>query len=169
MGPDGEALYKEFKTDEPWDSEANLKLLERIPMVYRSPLLPPGGGKTLFRVFSGAGVPLSLSAEPPKMNVFENPGKTFLVVAVDPSQAVEWTRPDELTFDREKIPEIFGDFVLALPVMGELFTAPLSGTPEELDALTSWITGVPQETSSGEESAEEPGPSPDSEISPLEN
>lgn len=169
MGPEGEALYSEFKTDEPWDSEANLKLLERIPLVYRSPLLPAGGGKTLFRVFSGEGVPLSLSSEPPKMNVFDNPGKTFLVVAVDPSQAVEWTRPDELTFDREKIRDVFGDFVLALPVMGELFTAPLSGTPEELDALTSWITGVPQETSSEAESADAAEPSPGGEVSPLEN
>ncbi|MBO7707157.1 MAG: DUF1559 domain-containing protein [Thermoguttaceae bacterium] len=169
MGPEGEALYNEFKTDEPWDSEANLKLLERVPMVYRSPLLPAGGGKTLFRVFSGEGVPLRLAAEPPKMSAFENPGKTFLVVAVDPSQAVEWTRPDELAFDREKIPEIFGDFVLALPVMGELFTAPFSGAPEELDALTSWITGVPREGAAEEEAPDAAGPSPEGDVSPLEN
>lgn len=169
MGPEGEALYNEFKTDEPWDSETNIKLLERIPMVYRTPFLPPNEGKTLFRIFSGEGVPLSLSDEPPKMNAFENPGKTFLVVAVDPSQAVEWTRPDELTFDRDKIPEIFGDFVLALPVMGELFTAPLSGASEELDALTAWITGVPGEETSEEGVADQNGPNPDGEVSPLEN
>ena len=169
MGPEGAALYKEFKTDEPWDSETNLKLLDRVPMVYRSPLLPAGGGKTLFRIFTGEGVPLRLTPDPPKMNVFENPGKTFLVVAVDPSQAVEWTRPDELTFDRGKLREIFGDFVLALPVMGELFTAPLSGTPEELDALAAWITGVLPEGGTEEEPSEEPGPSPDADVSPLEN
>ncbi|MBQ6158888.1 MAG: DUF1559 domain-containing protein [Thermoguttaceae bacterium] len=169
MGPEGEALYKEFKIDEPWDSETNLKLLDRVPMVYRSPLLPAGSGKTLFRIFTGEGVPLRLAGDPPKMNAFENPGRTFLVVAVDPSQAVEWTRPDELNFDRGKLREVFGDFVLALPVMGELFTAPLSGTPEEFDALTAWITGVSPEGETEGETPEETGPGPGADVSPLEN
>ena len=30
-------LYKEFHLDEPWDSEHNRKLIERMPAVYRSP------------------------------------------------------------------------------------------------------------------------------------
>src|SRR5205085_10353231 len=30
-------LYKEFHLDEPWDSEHNRKLIERMPDVYKSP------------------------------------------------------------------------------------------------------------------------------------
>ncbi len=33
-----EALYREFHLDEPWDSEHNRKLIEKMPQVFRSPL-----------------------------------------------------------------------------------------------------------------------------------
>src|SRR5262249_40393880 len=41
---DQNALYKEFKLDEPWDSEHNKKLIAKMPVVYRSPVsqAPPG-------------------------------------------------------------------------------------------------------------------------------
>lgn len=169
MGPEGEQLYNEFHLDEPWDSENNIKLLGRIPAVYRSPLLTDGGGKTLFRIFSGTGTPRNMIGEPAKMQNFENPGKTFLAVAVAPEQAVEWTRPDELAFDPERFGEIFGDFVLAVPVMGEIFTAPFSGAPDEVKALSSWISGTPEESPSAEEGAEPSVPGPESNTSPLEN
>ena len=35
---DAKALYDEFHLDEPWDSEHNRKLIDRMPEVYRSPL-----------------------------------------------------------------------------------------------------------------------------------
>src|SRR5258708_2726900 len=34
---DEEKLYKEFKLDEPWDSENNKKLIDNMPKVYRAP------------------------------------------------------------------------------------------------------------------------------------
>src|SRR5262249_52470248 len=43
-----EALYKEFHLDEPWDSEHNKKLLDRMPKVYGAK-----GNETHYRVFTG--------------------------------------------------------------------------------------------------------------------
>ncbi|MGI6402518.1 MAG: DUF1559 domain-containing protein [Thermoguttaceae bacterium] len=37
LGADAQALYEEFALDEPWDSEHNQPLLEKIPDVYRRP------------------------------------------------------------------------------------------------------------------------------------
>src|SRR5690606_15140578 len=31
-----QALYDQYRKDEPWDSEANMKVLEQMPAVYRS-------------------------------------------------------------------------------------------------------------------------------------
>ena len=170
MGPEGKSLYSEFKLDEPWDSENNIRLLDRIPPVYVSPLLDAGApGKTLVRIFGGEGMPLDGGGKPVKMQDIENPGKTFLAVSAAPSQAVEWTRPDRLEFDPDRLDEIFGGFVLALPVMGEVFSAPLTGTPEEAAALTSWITGKPEEDASPEEAVPKPnGPRAGSNTPPLE-
>ena len=170
MGPEGKALYSEFKLDEPWDSENNIKLLGRIPPVYLSPLQNAGeNGKTLVRIFSGEGMPLDGGGEPVKMQNIENPGKTFLAVSVAPSQAVEWTRPDRLEFDPDRLGEIFGDFILALPVMGEVFSAPLTGSAEEAAALKSWITGKPEENASSEEALPKPNePRAESNTPPLD-
>ena len=50
-----DALYKEFKLDEPWDSEHNKKLLARMPKVYAPPV--PGKTKvpygTFYQAFTG--------------------------------------------------------------------------------------------------------------------
>ena len=51
-----DALYKQFKLDEPWDSENNKKLLDKMPKVYAIPgVTRPGGTDTHYRVFVGNG------------------------------------------------------------------------------------------------------------------
>src|SRR4051812_31051114 len=37
LGKEEEALYKQFKPDEAWDSPANKKLLDKMPKVFESP------------------------------------------------------------------------------------------------------------------------------------
>ena len=48
-----DALYKQFKLDEPWDSEHNKKLIEKMPKVYVSPLAVAPPGETYYQVFTG--------------------------------------------------------------------------------------------------------------------
>jgi len=51
-----EALYKEFKLDEPWDSEHNKKLIGKMPKVYAGPGAAEQitkDGKTYYQVFTG--------------------------------------------------------------------------------------------------------------------
>ena len=40
-----DALYREFHLNEPWDSDHNKKLIERIPAVYQSPGSAAGPGR----------------------------------------------------------------------------------------------------------------------------
>jgi hypothetical protein len=50
-------LYKQFRLTEPWDSEHNLKLLARMPEVYRVGFEPAGSTHTHYQVFAGPGTP----------------------------------------------------------------------------------------------------------------
>ena len=46
-------LYQQFKLDEPWDSENNKKLIEKMPKVYATPLAMAQPGETYYKVFTG--------------------------------------------------------------------------------------------------------------------
>ena len=46
-------LYRQFKLDEPWDSEHNKKLIPLMPKVYADPRGPAEPGKTYYKVFVG--------------------------------------------------------------------------------------------------------------------
>src|SRR5262245_7076946 len=54
-----QALYDEFHLDEPWDGPHNIKLLPKMPSVFRdlAPDAPPQQTSTTFRVFVGPGTP----------------------------------------------------------------------------------------------------------------
>ena len=144
-----EDLYKKFKLDEPWDSETNKELLNTMPfdfMPLGSEVVPP---KTIVRFFDSAGTPLANK----ELNVedMESPQTTLLFVSVTPQYAVEWTKPDSLAFERDKIAEIAGN-----PLIGITFTKQLCIVPilpetdpqyekrkQEVEAL---IKGTPFQT-----------------------
>jgi RNA polymerase sigma factor (sigma-70 family) len=50
-------LYKQFRLTESWDSEHNLKLLARMPEVYRVGFEPEGSTHTHYQGFAGPGTP----------------------------------------------------------------------------------------------------------------
>ncbi|HYH64417.1 MAG TPA: sigma-70 family RNA polymerase sigma factor [Urbifossiella sp.] len=52
-----DALYRQFKLTEPWDSEHNLKLLAKMPAVFRVGFEPEGATHTFYQAFAGPGTP----------------------------------------------------------------------------------------------------------------
>src|SRR5262249_24089587 len=98
-------LYQQFKLDEPWDSEHNKKLLDKMPPIYR--LTQPAGQEmknppptTHFRVFHGKGA----AFEDDKGLTFASftDGTSNTILIVEATDAVPWTKPDELPFDTKK-------------------------------------------------------------------
>jgi hypothetical protein len=96
-----EALYREFRLDEPWDSEHNLRSLPRMPVQYR-PLLPSGvvdpPHTTRCQVLVGRGT------------VFEDPdgvtipagipdGLSYTLLLIEARTPVPWTKPDDIQYD----------------------------------------------------------------------
>ena len=94
-------LYKQFKLDEPWDSENNKKLLAKMPKVYAMPgKTAPGGTDTYYRAFVGNGAMWDWLTGTKITNIADGTSNTLMVVTA--ADAVPWTKPDELEFDPEK-------------------------------------------------------------------
>jgi hypothetical protein len=94
-------LYKQFRLDEPWDSEHNRTLIAKMPAVYADPGAPDlsAAGRTTYLVPVGAGM-LFHGAEGTKIrDITDGTSQTILAVEVAPDQAVEWTKPADWEVD----------------------------------------------------------------------
>ena len=98
-----QALYEQFRLDEPWDSEHNRKLIPQMPDVFAvaSPELA-AEGKTRF-VFPQH--PDAMYRGPEQTtkfrDVLDGLSNTVMMVVADEDQAVTWTKPDDLPIDME--------------------------------------------------------------------
>ena len=96
-----EALYKQFKMDEPWDSEHNLKLAKNMPNVYLHPKAnKPGDNKTHYRLFYGKGAAFELDKSV-KIQTFTD-GTSNTVMVVEAEEPVVWTNPNDFGYDPTK-------------------------------------------------------------------
>ncbi len=109
---DQEALYKEFHLDEPWDSEHNRTIIDRMPPTYRCPgggsrradqskttYLTPRGKATIFPGAEGIKIP----------KITDGTSNTIFVVDASNDRAVTWTRPDDWDIDSKlDLKGIFG-------------------------------------------------------------
>jgi Protein of unknown function (DUF1559) len=104
---DQDALYREFKLDEPWDSEHNKKLIEKMPPVYALPIKGASKpGHTHYRVLVGGGSMWDWVQGTKFVQISDGLSNTIIVVEAE--EGVPWTKPDELEFDPQKAMPKFG-------------------------------------------------------------
>jgi hypothetical protein len=100
---DGEALYNEFHLDEPWDSDHNKKLIDRIPAVYRANSDRPDlKVKTRFVVPVGEATMFPGSKPLRFSDVLDGTSYTILLAEADDAHAVIWTKPEDLKYDPKR-------------------------------------------------------------------
>ncbi|HET6574480.1 MAG TPA: DUF1559 domain-containing protein [Fimbriiglobus sp.] len=105
-----DALYRQFKLDEPWDSEHNKKLIPLMPRIYADPRMPAEPGKTYYKVFVGKDAGFDwIKARKLPADFPDGTSNTIMTVAAgDP---VIWTKPDDIEFDAEKgVPDLSKPF-----------------------------------------------------------
>lgn len=89
-------LYKQFKLDEPWDSDHNKKLIARMPKVYQNPSAKVENGKTTYVVPTGKGSLFPDKAKEVKFPaITDGTSNTILLLEVPSNMAVTWTKPDD--------------------------------------------------------------------------
>ena len=100
-------LYKQFKLDEPWDSDNNKKLIDKMPKLYAPIRGKAGEGMTFYQTFTGTHGWSHPGAAIP--NAFpDGTSNTFLVA--EAAKPVVWTKPGDMEFDGKKLPELGGMF-----------------------------------------------------------
>jgi hypothetical protein len=92
---DQEALYDEFKLDEPWDSPHNKALLPRMPAIYRCPSSGTGGGMTTYLVPRGERTLFPGATGVSVRDVTDGTAFTIMVVDAGDAKAVPWTKPED--------------------------------------------------------------------------
>jgi hypothetical protein len=90
------ALYQQFKLDEPWDGPNNSKLLSRMPKVYECAAAPKTPGETIYRVFVGNGAAFEPGRALRITEFLDGTANTILIV--EAKQSVPWTKPDDLPY-----------------------------------------------------------------------
>lgn len=145
---DQEALYRQFKLDEPWDSPNNLRASQQTVDVFLSPRAPAPArpGLTHYQVFVGPGALF----EPGKRIRFTDvtDGLSNTLLLVETAEAVEWAKPGGLPFDPNRplprLTSISGDGMLALALAdGAVRTLNLSVGEKRLKALITRNGGEP--------------------------
>jgi hypothetical protein len=119
-----EKLYKEFRQDEPWDSAHNLKLLEKMPDVYRSPRVKlQGKGNTVYQLFMGPEAVFGRGQPPTIFRITDGTSNT--IMAIESPTATPWTKPGGIPFDRKKaLPDFtktYGNRPIALMCDGSTY------------------------------------------------
>jgi prepilin-type processing-associated H-X9-DG protein len=100
-------LYNKFKLDEPWDSPHNKELLKEMPALFRCPSRSrPDPATTTYRGFSGQGTMFDTEKSITFADVTDGTSNTIAVA--EAKDAVPWTKPDDLPFDPQAAPSLFG-------------------------------------------------------------
>jgi hypothetical protein len=93
------ALFQEFHLDEPWDSDHNHKLINRMPAVFRSFGSAAAKGQTCYVVPVGSGSVFDGQAGTAFSRITDGASNTVMAIEVDDEHAVTWTKPDDYKFD----------------------------------------------------------------------
>ena len=125
MGPDGktphswriemlpyldqQALYDQYRMNEPWDSENNKRVLEQMPEQFRSPFDDPKSSNSGYYVFVGPGTMFEGKEGIKIQEITDGTSNTLMVV--EAKRNIPWTKPDDIPFDPNKPLPKLGGFV----------------------------------------------------------
>lgn len=103
-----QALYRQYRFDEPWDSEANKKVLAQVPPVYQFPSEKGSQNASYFGLVgrqTGLG---NTPGEGEKLREFTD-GTANTIVIVEAKRDIPWTKPEDIPYaDDGDLPKLGG-------------------------------------------------------------
>lgn len=101
-------LYDQYNFEEDWDSENNLKVMKKMPPVFRHPSQPDDSYDTSYLAVSGPDT-IFWGDEAISFKDLTD-GSSNTILFVEAKSTVPWTKPQDLDYDPEKGLPKFGGF-----------------------------------------------------------
>ncbi|PHR99366.1 MAG: hypothetical protein COA78_24990, partial [Blastopirellula sp.] len=102
-------LYKQFNLDEPWDSKHNIKLVNQMPVVFRTPSSDADPNRTQYLAPVGNGTIWELGKQLKFQDITKGLRSTIMVVGVNEAASVVWSKPDDLNIDHPNFSSSLSD------------------------------------------------------------
>ncbi len=108
---DQAGLYEQYKKDEPWDSEANKKVLAQMPAIFRHPSQVTDSTNTAIVAAYGKGLVFEENDTDGTQLQEILDGISNTIAVVESKTEIPWTKPEDILIDlsKDKLPE-FGGF-----------------------------------------------------------
>ncbi|MBC8352513.1 MAG: protein kinase [Planctomycetes bacterium] len=138
---EGQELFEQYRFDEPWDGPHNIKLLDKMPDVYRSPLAKQDQsvGHTNYQGFSGLHTALG-DADGVAIKTFRD-GTSNTILIAESQTSVAWTEPKDIPFEMSGTVQVEGKPLTYLMADGSVHTTELDA--KELIKLITRDLGEP--------------------------
>ena len=101
-------LYQAYHFDEPWDGPNNIKLLSKMPAIYRHPKSKPDSTETNYAVFTGDEAIFQPAKSAMLASITDGTSNTIL--AVETTKGIPWTKPEDLDYESGKPLPLIGGF-----------------------------------------------------------
>ncbi len=106
---DQQALYNQFKLDEPWDSEHNMAAASAIPVQYLDPLASLEPGKTTYVLPIAEGTVFGGKESLRIRDIRDGTSNTLMVMCARSEKAAFWSKPDDLPVAEAGLKELLFD------------------------------------------------------------
>jgi hypothetical protein len=93
-------LYKQYRLDQPWDSEANLKVLAQMPDIFRAPEDSPGSTNTSYFAIAGPGTVFAGREGTKFTEITDGTSNTLLFA--EAKRPIPWTKPQDIDYDPDQ-------------------------------------------------------------------
>jgi prepilin-type processing-associated H-X9-DG protein len=101
-----QGLYEQFHLDEPWDSEHNKALIDKIPPIYRAPSAKTKATSSCYYALTG---PDAIFKEDGTKIQEITDGTSNTIAVVEADRDIPWTKPEDIPYDADKdLPKLGG-------------------------------------------------------------
>ena len=132
-------LYQQYNFDESWDSQSNLKLVEKMPSIFREDRKDAATNNPAFFMLSGGG---TCGSRPTRFADITD-GITNTIALVKSEREISWTKPEDIPYAPNlPLPQLSSDRLVGF-LDGAVMTLAANIQESQFRAMANYAGGEP--------------------------